>query len=163
MYSESLAKVFWGPCLLFNHENNISLASTGFNEWKNALMYINQHENSNSHKQSILTMSNRKNTCCRKDKLIVSQLNNEISYWRNVLHRLVAIIQSLSSHGLSFRGHDENIGSIHNGNFLMVVELLAKFGPFMSQHIAKYGNKGTGSTSYLSSTIYEELIQLMAT
>lgn len=58
----------------------------------------------------------------------------------------MAIIQSLSSRGLSFRGHDENIGSIHNGNFLMVVELLAKFDPFMSQHIAKYGNKGTGST-----------------
>lgn len=44
----------------------------------------------------------------------------------------------------------------------MVVDLLAKFDPFMSQHIAKYDDKGTGSTSYLSSTIYEELIQLMA-
>lgn len=162
VYSESLGKVFCGPCLLFNRENNNSLASTGFNDWKNAVMRINQHENSNTHKQSILIMSSRRNTCCRIDKQIVSQLNNEISYWRNVLHRLVAIIQSLSSRGLSFRGHDENIGSIHNGNFLMVVELLAKFDPFMSQHIAKYGNKGTGSTSYLSSTIYEELIQLMA-
>jgi len=74
----------------------------------------------------------------------------------------VAIIQSLFSRGLSFRGHDENIGSIHNGKFLMVVKLLAKFDPFMSRHIAKYGNKGTESTSYLSSTIYEKLIQLVA-
>jgi hypothetical protein len=123
---------------------------------------INQHENANSHKQSILTMGIRKNTYFRIDKPIVSQLNDEISYWRNVLHRLATIIQSLSSRGLSFRGYDENIESIYNSNILMVVELLAKFDPFMSQHIAKYGSKDTGSTSYLSSTIYEKLKQLMA-
>lgn len=69
----------------------------------------------------------------------------------------------MSSHGLSFRGHDQNIWSIHNGNFLMVEEVLAKFNPFISQHVTKYGNKGGGSASYLSSTIYEKLIQLSAT
>jgi len=51
VYSESLGKVFCGLCLLFNRENNNSLASTGFNDWKNAVVCINQHENSNSHKQ----------------------------------------------------------------------------------------------------------------
>lgn len=44
----------------------------------------------------------------------------------------------------------------------MVVEFLVKFYPFMSQHIVKYGNKGTGSTSYLFYKIYDELIQLIA-
>ncbi|KAE9536631.1 hypothetical protein AGLY_007033 [Aphis glycines] len=42
-----------------------------------------------------------------------------------------------------------------------VVELLAKFDPFISQHIEKYGNKGKGIPSYLSSTIYEDLLILM--
>ena len=148
--------------MLFNHGNKNLLASTGYDDWKNANVRLNQHENSNIHKQSILIMNDRRHISCRVDKQIESQINEEINYWRNILHRIVAIIQSLSSRGLSFRGHDQNIGSIHNGNFLMVVEVLAKFDPFMSQHIAKYGNKGSGSTSYLSSTIYEELIQLMA-
>ncbi|XP_025418320.1 uncharacterized protein LOC112689038 [Sipha flava] len=107
-------------------------------------------------------MGIRKNTYFRIDKPIVSQLNDEISYWRNVLHRLATIIQSLSSRGLSFRGYDENIESIYNSNILMVAELLAKFDPFMSQHIAKYGSKDTGSTSYVSSTIYEKVKQHMA-
>lgn len=42
----------------------------------------------------------------------------------NVLKRIVAIVKSLSSRGLAFRGHDSQIGSPHNGNFIMAVELI---------------------------------------
>jgi hypothetical protein len=40
--------------------------------------------------------------------------------------------------------------------------VLSKFDPFLSDHIARYGNKGTGSVSYLSKTTSEEFISLMA-
>jgi len=73
---------------------------------------LNQHENSNIHKQSILIMNDRRHISCRVDKQIESQINEEKNYWHNILHRIVVIIQSLSSRGLSFRGHDQNIGSI---------------------------------------------------
>lgn len=45
---------------------------------------------------------------------------------------------------------------------MMVLALLSEFDPFLAQHISKYGNAGSGSTSYLSSTICEETINLMA-
>ena len=42
------------------------------------------------------------------------------------------------------------------------LELLAEFDPFLKQHIDTYANKGQASVSYLSKTICEEFINLMA-
>lgn len=44
----------------------------------------------------------------------------------------------------------------------MCVELLAEFDPFMADHVARFGGKGSGKVNYLSNTTYEELIGLMA-
>ena len=39
---------------------------------------------------------------------------------------------------------------------------MAKFDPFLLAHINRYGNSGSGNPSFLSKTICEEIIQLMA-
>lgn len=44
----------------------------------------------------------------------------------------------------------------------MIVELLSEFDPILSQHATRFQNSGSGNTSYLSSTIYEEIIKLMS-
>ena len=54
------------------------------------------------------------------------------------------------------------LGSVHNGNFLGSLELIAQFDPFLQSHLQKYGNADRGVPSYISSTIVEELIKLMA-
>jgi hypothetical protein len=43
----------------------------------------------------------------------------------------------------------------------MILELLAEFDPFLARHIERFGNQGSGSTSYLSKTICDEFILLM--
>jgi len=80
-----------------------------------------------------------------------------------VLRRVIAVVKKLSSRGLSFRGKIEKFGSVKNGNFMMALELISEFDPFLANHIAKYGNPGSGQTSYLSSTICEEFISLIGT
>jgi len=67
----------------------------------------------------------------------------------------------LASRGLAFRGHTSKIGCPRNGNFMMALELLAGFDPFISNHISINGNPGKG-TSYLSYYIYEQFILLMS-
>ena len=67
----------------------------------------------------------------------------------------------MAERGLSFRGHDELLGSVHNGNYLGTLELLAQFDPFIAAHIEKSGGKGKGSVSFISSTICNELIDIM--
>ena len=55
----------------------------------------------------------------------------------------------------------KKIGSHYNGNYLGLLELLAKFDPFIAEHITADANKGKGHTSYLSKTICEEFISLI--
>lgn len=45
---------------------------------------------------------------------------------------------------------------------MMCLELLAEFDPFLANHITTYGNPGKSNTSYLSSTIRDEFINLLA-
>jgi len=61
-------------------------------------------------------------------------------YWLNILKRIVAFVKSLASRGLAFRGQNSQIGSPHNGNFMMALKLIAEFDQFLSTHIKKYGN-----------------------
>ena len=44
----------------------------------------------------------------------------------------------------------------------MTIEVLAEFDPFLDLRIKRHGNKGSGTTSYLSSKICDEMINIMA-
>lgn len=163
IYSESKRSVFCAPCLLFGDHDQSSFSSKdGFNDWKNTTMRVEKHENSREHKECILKLKARSNVLTRIDHELTVQLDEEISYWRKVLERVVVGIKFLVSRGHSLRGHEEKIGSTRNGNFLMLMEFLSEFDPFMREHIKKHADKGGGHVNYLSKTIYEEFIELMA-
>ena len=98
----------------------------------------------------------------RIDCQLVQATELQSKYWREVLRRTIDVIIFLSPQGFALRGHNEIIGSFHNGNFLSINELLSKYDPFLATHIEKYGNKRHGSTSYLSHSICNELISIMA-
>lgn len=53
-------------------------------------------------------------------------------------------------------------GSSFPCNFLGCLELISRFEPLLSEHLAKHGNAGKGIPNYLSSTICDEFTQLMS-
>ena len=98
----------------------------------------------------------------RIDTKLTEQLEKEKCYWKEVLKRVVvAVIKALASRGLAFRGSDERFGETNNGNYLMMLEVIAQFDPFLVAYISRCGNKGSEPTSYLSSTICNELVSFM--
>ena len=72
------------------------------------------------------------------------------------------MIKFLSSRGLAFRLSSALVGFPQNGNFLGILELLAEYDTFPSEHIEKRANKGKGHVSYFSSTVCEEFIGVIA-
>lgn len=100
-------------------------------------------------------MKNRGNTLGRIDNSLVRQVEIQHTYWINVLKRVVAVVKSLSSRGLAFRGTTSKLGCNNNGNFLLALELLAEFDPFLSYHLETYANPGISNTSYISYNVYE--------
>ncbi|XP_039312393.1 zinc finger MYM-type protein 5-like [Solenopsis invicta] len=153
MYSESSGSVFCVPCQLFGGTTKI--AKEGFDDWKHGNDALKNYENSFEHKSCVLEMKMRSNTLGKIDTHFSCQIDTEKKYWRNVLKRVVATVRALVTTGLPLRGHIEKFGSSSSGNFIMYLELISEFDPFLAEHIARYGNPGQGHTSYLSSTTYE--------
>lgn len=160
LYSPSTYRVYCFVCRLLSKKES-TFSHFGFNDWKH-LDAINKHENSDEHRKCYSSYIVRQKSVGCVDAVLDSQFHSERNYWRQVLKRIVAVIRFLASRGLAFRGDDEKIGSKKNGNYLGCLELIAEFDPFLKQHLDKYGNAGSGTTSYLSSTICDEFIELIA-
>ncbi|KAL4141603.1 hypothetical protein QTP88_004219 [Uroleucon formosanum] len=140
-----------------------AIRTSGFSNWKYPEK-LKKHENSEAHKICVYKMKQRATDLGRIDTTITLQLKIETNYWINVLTRVCSVVKSLASHGLPFRGTEEKYGSsvANSGNFIMAMELVAEYDPFLSQHISKYGNPGKGNTSYLSFYTYEQFISIMS-
>lgn len=160
LFSETTKSVYCFVCKLFSRVS--SKMKEGYNDWKNISKILTDHERSQEHVKSMCFYNKRRGTIGRIDTELCKQLVSEENYWRNVLKRVVATVKLLGSLGLAFRGSNESIGSENKGNFLTCFEYLSQFDNFLKNHLEKYGNCGKGSTSYLSHTICDEFIHLMA-
>ncbi|XP_071568451.1 zinc finger MYM-type protein 1-like [Temnothorax nylanderi] len=160
IYSPMKKTLFCVSCRLFGGISQ--LATEGFRDWSNVNKVLSGHENSKEHLQCQIALIKRSRAKGRVDSGLCTQVKNEIEYWRNVLKRVIVAVKALASRGLPFRGSSERFGSLRNGNFMMTLETIAEFDPFLSTHIAQCGNPGSGKTSYLSSTTCNEFINLIA-
>ena len=57
-----------------------SLANEGYNDWKNAVQRMKEHEDSDEHRSAVVTLLARKNAVGRVDKSLVLQTEEEIKY-----------------------------------------------------------------------------------
>ena len=62
---------------------------------------------------------------------------------------------------LAFPGKNELNGFPSNEACLGILELLSEYNAFLAERIRMHASKGRGRPSYLSSTIYEEIIELI--
>lgn len=161
LYSKSTGKVFCVPCLLFHAEEQKTSMSKGFNDWKHSSDMAKKHEQSPDHREHILKYISRKKISSVQS-FVLTQHENEVKYWRDVLTRVVSAVKFLAVRGLPFRGDNQQLGSTSNGLFLGCLELISEYDHFLAQHINEYGNKGKGTVSYLSADIYTEFIDIMS-
>ena len=104
-------------------------------------------------------IARRHNT--RIDMEMVAQLEKERHYWMQVLRRSL-LFRFWRNAVCLFRGDSQELVTSCNGNYLGYLELVAKFDPFLNEHLQKYGNPGKGNVSYLSATICDEFISVLA-
>ena len=73
-------------------------------------------------------------------------------------------MQFLAEKNLAFRGTNENVRneSVHNGNFLGLVELVGKFDPVLDRHLRKIKTHEIHN-HYLGKDTQNELLDIMAT
>ena len=135
-YSSTTGSVFCVPCKVFSQVK--SGFTDGFSDWKHCHVRVSEHENSDYHKTAVTTWISRANSAGRIDREIVKQVDTERVYWRNVLQRVIETVKFIAERGLAYRGDDERFECATNGNFMGILELLAKFDPFLSQFVCLF-------------------------
>lgn len=161
-FSSSQGTVFCYICKLMNPSTENQFVKGGFCSWSSQSQRLKEHEKSIDHLKAAEKLALRACKESRVDIQHAEQAEEMISYYTKLLNRLIDVTILIIERNLAFRGSDEIIGSHHNGNYLGIIELLAKYDPFLTQHIAAHANKGKGHPNYLGHNICEEFIEIMA-
>lgn len=153
-YSNVLNKPYCHFCWLLADRQNKSYSSA----WVNGVSVrsnttILDHEKSQQHISASLSYNNwlQGNTI---DTLLKSEIDSKITFWRDVLHRIINVIITLVSCNLPLRGHDSD-----SGNFMAISRLLSNYDATLKELFLK----PKGEINYLSPTIQNEIISLLGT
>lgn len=160
-FSPSTGKIFCVYCKLFSNLSS-NFITDGFCDWKNASRRLEEHEQSSEHIRATREFTRQSKNIDLIQINLEKQRLAEKEYWRNILMRIISVVKVLIERNLAFRGDNEIIGSPNNGNFLILIELIAEYDDFLKNHLKNHAQCGTGHVNYLSSTIYEEIIEIMA-
>lgn len=107
-----------------------------------SLQSILEHKNGIEHRKNLLTYITHTKQDGNIDSELQMQFDKERNYWRELLKRVIASIKFLASRGLPFRGGNPTVGSVHNGNFLGVLEQISELDLFLKKHMDKVGKAG---------------------
>ncbi|XP_008188404.1 zinc finger MYM-type protein 1-like [Acyrthosiphon pisum] len=162
LYSPSKGSVFCFVCKLFGSLRDNPFVNIGFDKWKKGYR-IGEHENSIAHREATTKWLIRTDTTRSVNTELCRQISVETEYWVNILKRVVSVVKFIAARGLPYRGDSEIIGNNNNGNYLGILELISEYDPFLKNHLEKFGNKGKGHPSYISKTIFNEVILLLKT
>ncbi|KOB68474.1 Uncharacterized protein OBRU01_18312 [Operophtera brumata] len=155
-YSNVLNKPYCHFCWLLADRQNKSYSSAwvnGVSVRSNFTQTILDHEKSQQHISASLSYNNwlQGNTI---DTLLKSEIDSKITFWRDVLHRIINVIITLVSCNLPLRGHDSD-----SGNFMAISRLLSNYDATLKELFLK----PKGEINYLSPTIQNEIISLLGT
>lgn len=126
---------------------------------------VKDHESSECHtscfaKWKILLSQLKKETGI--DDVLIKNLKSQQQKWEHVFRAILDVILFLSERGLALRGSVEKLGSSTNGNFLGILELLAKRDPLLNLYLDKVKSSQDSKQKlryhYLSPTSQNEFL-----
>uniref|UniRef100_A0A3B3XBU0 TTF-type domain-containing protein n=2 Tax=Poecilia mexicana TaxID=48701 RepID=A0A3B3XBU0_9TELE len=157
LYSKNTNRVYCFACKLFGEAKVLDTCLVeGYNNWRCLSKTLKHHETSSSHINGYLTWKEMASRL-RLGKTIDSELQKTMAaekaamvccLWRSVLTRVIDCILFLAERNLPLRGKNSQLGNPKNGNFLGILELIARYDVTLAEHLRKAASKQT--TGYLT-------------
>ena len=170
-YSVEKDACFCYPCRLFGSVSAIgssrpetAFTLTGFSDWKHATGkkgILVCHSNCFSHKESMVAWEQYRVTSERGTS-ILNQINSSwettIANNQHYIKTIAEILLFCSRQEIGIRGHREDKSSRNRGNFLELLDLVAKHDTIIQQKITNTPQNAT----YTSPQIQNDLLHIMA-
>ena len=112
-----------------------SFVTDGFCNWKKALEKMDEHENSDRHKESILKQAAYSSAVDVGTQLSM-QLSKDQKNHRSMLLKVISSIRFLARQGLALRGHIEDVNKLE-GNFYQLLLLQAEQCPELKSWVLR--------------------------
>ena len=142
---------------------SVFTSESGFSHWKKAMYKdagFKVHEKSDSHITAMLAWSEHKKAALT-DASVLNMLNNEykkkVEENRSYIKTVADVLLLTATQNMAQRGHRESEQSDNKGNFLEILEMIAKHNPMVAKKM-----KATGNAKYTSNTIQNEILQCLA-
>lgn len=164
------------PCILFSNElekkstsalNSREGFRTSTTKWQKLYSKLPEHEKSSSHKHCYWKWRNLQHSLMHGtgvDGQFQKEFQTLLEKNRALLERFLDVTLFLASRNLAFRGDTSELGDVHNGIFLWLLELIAKYDSVMRNHLEKvkeYRQRGERLPAhYLSGRSQNEFIEL---
>ena len=156
-YSPKLDVAYCEPCWLFADRSLLGNKETWrTNKWQNLSNKIKVHESSHMHTAACMIYDQWR-LHGTIDEVKEREIRVESNFWKQVLDRVINVTLTLATSNMPFRGHRETIGKANSGNFLSIIELIAKYDPVLQDLISRPAR----SCKYLSPAIQNELIGIL--
>ena len=142
----------------------VSLAwcTTGFNNWKNVVEKFSEHNSLETHKQAIAVWMQWKLDHTRNVAAILTDQNDKsIKENRHYIEAVVDVVLLCCKQGIALRGHresDEEPSNVNKGNFLAILDLLARHDPIVARRL----QKGQQNKKYTHHNIQDNVIHATA-
>jgi hypothetical protein len=167
VYSPKANKMFSFPCFLFRsvsqHSYQWSNPNKGVSNFRKGYEKIIKHEKSKDYREAeteYLILKSRISKDITIQQNLIRVQKSQIEFNRSVLKRLIYLSLFLSTNGLPFRGHREDINqdTQNKGLFIEIVKLVSKYDAVLAKHLAKSNQNET----YLSPKIQNDILKCMA-
>lgn len=165
IYSVKKNVVFCFCCRLFSQSKQITTLNSevGNCDWRHLARVLSEHETSPRHMRAFQDWdecNKRIRTHKTIDRENQKMIESEAERWREVLKRIVLMVEFLASQNLAFRGKSDTLYDRNNGNFLKIMEFISKFDSVTAEHLRRINSKEV-FVSYLGKGIQNEIINLL--
>ncbi|PNF14161.1 hypothetical protein B7P43_G13483, partial [Cryptotermes secundus] len=162
---DKLNKLFCWPCLLFSKEKHV-FNSAGYNDINNIYKSGKRHGHSVNHiaclKEITLFGKNRRIefSLSSQYKQSIEKHNEAVKQNRKFVGQLITAVCFLGSQGLAFRGHDESVASVNRGNYIEVLNMLARYDSDLHNHLES-STAFRGSSPDIQNELIHSVSELM--
>ena len=162
-YSQTRDAVFCFACRHFGLGNiRLAWCTTGFNNCKKAIEKFFEHNCSEAHKHAMAAWIQWKLDNTRNiGALLTDQNENTRKENRHYIEGVVDVVLLCCKQGVALRGHresDEEPSHVNKGNFLAILDLLARHDPIVARRL----HEGPQNAKYTHHSIQDNIIHVAA-